>query len=309
MGRFRGGGSRAAAPKKPALTHFICLPLVNEDSKPQLEKALQTFRQDITGITRGDSTTSVLTRDEPSQYALPRIHPKAIRPTGTLHLTLGVMSLNEDQLTQAIDHLAKLDLAAILSETGAGSTESQAIQDIKIDMRGLETMHAVDSTSILYAAPTDLTNRLYPFCVAVQNAFRTEGFLDDDRKLKLHATLINTIYAKSRKKPEKKPAIITLTGEVISSSSVSNDRSHDHGPIADVPLEFDAGSILDKYQDHIWANSILLDRISICEMGAKKITDSDGEVIDECYTEVASIRMPAFHPSAETRAGRLHAIA
>lgn len=286
MGRFRGGGSRAAAPKKPGLTHFICLPLVNPDSRPQLEEALKTFRQDVTGVTTEDSTTS--------ESALPHIHPKSVRPIGTLHLTLGVMSLNGDQLTQAITHLKELDLAAILREANAGSAEPVVTEGIKIDMVGLKSMHAVESTSILYAAPTDPTNRLYSFCVAVQNAFKSAGYLgQDDRQLKLHATLINTIYAKSRRRPEPKAVTITSTGEVISNSSVPNDRSHGHGPNADAPSKFDARSILDKYQDHVWAQSIMLDRISICEMGAKKITDSDGEVFDERYTEVASIPMPA----------------
>ena len=294
MGRFRGGGNRAAAPKKPGLTHFICLPLVNADSKPQLEKALKTFRQDVTGVTTENLSTSDLPRDEPSPGALPHIHPKSVRPLGTLHLTLGVMSLNEDQLAKAIAYLNELDLVAILSEASAGSMEPVVTEGIKIDMVGLESMHAVENTSILFAAPTDPTNRLYPFCVAVQNAFKSAGYLgQDDRQLKLHATLINTIYAKGRRRPESKPVTITSTGEVISNSSVPNNRSHGHGPNADAPSKFDARSILDKYQDHVWARSITLDRISICEMGAKKITDSGGEVIDERYTEVASIPMPA----------------
>jgi len=34
---------------------------------------------------------------------------------------------------------------------------------------------------------------------------------------------------------------------------------------------------------------VALDRVSICEMGAKKVMYVDGRVVDEEYTEVASV--------------------
>jgi hypothetical protein len=65
-------------PKKPRLTHFLALPLVTPTSHPQLESALARLRTEIenTGVVDG----------------------KALRPIGTLHLTIGVMSLGAETL-------------------------------------------------------------------------------------------------------------------------------------------------------------------------------------------------------------------
>lgn len=125
-------------------------------------------------------------------------------------------------------------------------------------------MHAPEKTSIVYIEPYDPTGRLYPLCLALQDVFRrSELLVPDDRELKLHATLVNTIYTKGRK-------------------------SQGHGPNANAPLKIDARALLEKYSDFVWAKDVVLDRIAICEMGAKKRIEN-GEVVGEEYTEVASV--------------------
>jgi activating signal cointegrator complex subunit 1 len=47
---------------------------------------------------------------------------------------------------------------------------------------------------------------------------------------------------------------------------------------------------LERYQDFVWARDVVLDRIAICEMGAKKVVEN-GEVVGEQYTEVASVSL------------------
>ena len=279
MGRPRGG--KHAAPTKPPLTHFLCLPLVTPASRPQLEHALQAFRQDVSSTSANPASSAEQQDDIPS----PNIHPKAIRPTGSLHLTLGVMSLSQEQLARATECLEKLDFPSLLT-----SAESTATQGITITLQGLQSMHTPGKTSILYAEPADATDRLYPLCLALQKIFKEEGFLvEDGRPLKLHATVVNTIYAKGKKKPTQKPVTITSDGRVLSASAgePSEDRSQGHGPTANAPLKIDSRALLARYKDHIWA-SIDLDRVAICEMGTKKITAANGTVIDEQYTEVAS---------------------
>lgn len=129
-------------------------------------------------------------------------------------------------------------------------------------------MHAPEKTSIIYIEPCDSSERLYPLCLALQNIFKEEGILvTDDRELRLHATLVNTIYAKGR-------------------------RSEGHGANANAPLKIDARALLDKYESFVWAKDVVLDRIAICEMGAKKRVEN-GEVVGEEYTEVASVSLLA----------------
>jgi activating signal cointegrator complex subunit 1 len=300
--------------KKPPLTHFLCLPLVTPSSKPQLEVSIETFRKNASPV-EPEQTTNLATP----------IHPKAIRPVGALHCTLGVMSLEASKLQKAIDLLQTLNVERLLSDAAASTsnpspttrstqppTESEPpvaaaaaaaaatpaqphpSSPLKISLTGLSSMHSPTNTSILYIPPSDPTQRLYPFCLALQQLFQNEGFLlPDNRDLKLHATIVNTIYAKGR----KKKAAPKQDGKASSADpgpQNEHDRSQNHGPFSNAPLNFDARPLLDEYRNFVWAEGVVLDRIAICEMGAKKRFDAEGNVVGEEYTEVASVGLPVI---------------
>lgn len=307
--------TRKAPQKKAPLTHFVCLPLVTPKSKPQLEASIAAFRDAVTSTTADGP-------DEISKEAKgldgtvqPMVHPKAIRPVGALHCTLGVMSLNADDLAAAVNLLDGLNIQALLGATPSSEASGQEPQEatsasdgpaslersispppverfhaaLKVNLKGLESMHAPQNTSILYTAPSDESDRLHTFCLALQKAFKDAGLLvEDNRDLKLHATIVNTIYAKGKKRPQRGPASANRGGPAIA----TNDRSSGHGPNANAPLKIDATQILEKYKDFVWAENVVLDRLAICEMGAKKILDDQGNVKAEEYTEVASIALP-----------------
>jgi activating signal cointegrator complex subunit 1 len=184
-----------------------------------------------------------------------------------------------------------LDVSTLLRQaTGTPSEPKARLEQDKapfplcISLTGLQSMHSPESTSILYAPPKDPTERLYDFCLALQKHFK-EFMISDDRPLRLHATIVNTIYAKGRK-----PAGRSSN----SRGSGSEDRSQGHGPDAKASLKMDARDILQNYHDYSWAEDFELDRIAICEMGAKKILDAAKvRVLDERYTEVASTALSA----------------
>lgn len=303
------GHRNPPAAKKPPLTHFLCLPLITSTSKPQLEASIASFRADV---------ASEHPQQTASENGVTRIiHPKAIRPVGSMHCTLGVMSLDQDRLENAIKLLQSLDITQLLllsDETHSlppppGTTTTVVDQrgiitpkeplakherpivslqrpvsppvaerasrattpskPLTVDLKGLVSMHAPEKTSIIYIEPCDSSERLYPFSLALQNVFSKEGILvPDDRKLRLHATLVNTIYAKGRK-------------------------FQGHGRNANAPMKIDARALLDKYANFVWAKDVVLDRIAICEMGAKKRIEN-GEVVGEEYTEVASVPLLVF---------------
>ena len=306
----RGRGSKGTSAPKPALTHFLCLPLVTEESRPQLEQSLKLFKNAVSSNQQVDDGAEMQSDDGQSNQAdnVINIPHKAIRPVGALHCTLGVMSLEKEQLEAAIACLKTLDVAACLQGQGQATLETEElpntghpslnrpisppppatapIKPLEINLKGLESMHSPEKTSILYSAPKDHTDRLYPFCLAVQKLFKDEGFLvEDDRKLKLHATIVNTIYAKDRKRrPPKRYA--------MPQASATASTGQGHGPKANAFVKIDARSLLDEYKDFIWAENVALDRLAICEMGAKKSSDDSGNVVDEQYTEVASIALP-----------------
>jgi activating signal cointegrator complex subunit 1 len=191
-GKKQGKGG----PKKPQLTHFLCLPLVTDTSRPQLQQRLEEFKEEVA-------------KDGP-------VPTKAVRPVGTLHLTLGVMSLNPQTLEEAKQHLQHLDLHILLrdvthrrvaeeaAESGeiAENLNAAAMPDtdaLTINLEALVPMQAPHKTSILYAEPQDPSQRLQPFAAALRDEFAGKELLvADSRPLKLHATIMNTIYAKPK---------------------------------------------------------------------------------------------------------------
>ncbi|KAG9530712.1 hypothetical protein KCU93_g2433, partial [Aureobasidium melanogenum] len=363
--------------KKPALTHFLCVPLVNSISQPQLEASISEFKdyvcptgpleavpgQDQTEVSRisSQAKTEDIISDAKAQpeelqkasgekvlpgVSSPLIPEKAIRPLGSLHLTLGVMSLDEEKLVQANTLLQSLDLDNLLREatnpTDPSNTADEDIQTtdtappssldedptqtpdllnspLKISLESLEPMQSRTKTSILYIRPQDPTNRLQVLCQALRKTFTDAGLLvPDTRPLKLHATIVNTIYVKGRKKKSKAPgrgdqaatedpSKDQTTEETASQASTqkqelqANEASSGHGPSAKSSLYINATSLLSTYKNHVWASDIPVERIAICEMGVKKQFSSTGEVIGEAYKEVAVKEVgPSMHIGEKT---------
>jgi len=332
-GSYRGGRG-AGAPrlnKRPPLTHFLCLPLVTVESRTQLEEAFLKFKEIAKGIDgrtldsrvrigelsiredaagdavnelKGSAAASSFVEDNSS--ILPET---AIRPVGTLHLTLGVMSLeSSDRLQGAIALLQGLDVQTLASMPDTATTRvaenmtdtTEQTPPFCVSLTSLVSMHPPQRTTVLYAAPQDPTNRLLSFCERLRNVFTEKGFLvSDDRPLRLHATVVNTIYAKpgGRQDPSK---YAKTSAPRVTDGSESNIRLHTSGSTdspgrerySKGPRAFDATLLLEECRDLVWAEDVHLEKLAICKMGAKKIVDSSFNVVDEKYEEVASLELP-----------------
>ncbi|KAL2857879.1 AKAP7 2'5' RNA ligase-like domain-containing protein [Aspergillus pseudoustus] len=202
-------------PKRPPLTHFLCLPLINDLSLPQLESSLATFKASIPNAPAKSNLTEQQRR---YQQPHPLIPDDAIRPVGTLHLTLGVMSLpTPERLNEALEFFQSLDLSHLLRTAGEiaarkkllnaevtmeGSTgdtiggdkalATPSIDELSQDDSAipepfnnisLESLYALPrarSATILHAAPVDATSRLYPFCAALREKFQEAGFMQKE---------------------------------------------------------------------------------------------------------------------------------
>lgn len=323
--------------KKPALTHFLCIPLVNRTSQPQLEASIGKFKEHVCPTIPVQQTSQQAGTAVENDAST--LHPNAIRPLASLHLTLGVMSLDEAKLAQATTLLQSLNLENLLQEatlhqadqpgttdtsttspnpalstslatdqstTAVTASDSKSLP-LTLSLEGLEPMQSLTKTSILYIRPHDPTNRLLPLCQALREAFTDAGLLvADTRPLRLHATIVNTIYIKGRKKSKKpKSGPTEKQGNEIKATepnpSPSTNYSEDkedglqanapdsgHGPSAKSSLYLDATSLLSTYGSYIWASDVPISRIAICEMGVKKQFSSTGEVVGEAYKEVAA---------------------
>ncbi|KAK4166176.1 AKAP7 2'5' RNA ligase-like domain-containing protein [Cladorrhinum sp. PSN259] len=290
------GTSRPSPP-----THFLCIPLVTSASRPKLAASISAFKDDV------------CSPDTSSSVAFPE---DAIRPVGTLHLTLGVMSFasigdngqegnsisseeKEKSLERAKQLLRGLRLRDIwraacreaeertrmlkgaANEVVQGEEEEEE-EDIKITLKGLASMQPPNKTAVLYAPPVDPHGRLYGFCERVRDVFREGGVMGDDggRPLLLHATVVNTIYVKGNKAQKGKRG-----GKGGRGGGRRGGRER---------LTFDAMGIIDRYEQHIWMQGVRLEGVAICKMGAKKVLNEHGE---ETGDEKSPDVVPMFGPS------------
>jgi activating signal cointegrator complex subunit 1 len=312
--------------KKPPLTHFLCLPLVTSTNHPRLSQALSEFRSDVEKVTP--------------------VPAQAVRPVSTLHLTLGVMSLSSSQLSDAAKHLQDLDIGRILRgittqmiaevgidtptvSEGFGSVENpptltglenpalQADPDVlSIELKGVLPMQRARQTSVLYAEPVDKTGRLLRFGESLRGSFEERGWVvRDERPLRLHATVLNTIYAKSKGGGRSKAGAPRTAGTGATSTETTErdgeaggfeeqDRhgtdgedgklEHGKGLASESKswMRFDASNLIEAYKDFVWAEDVRIDRVQICKMGAQKIVDEGtGAIIDEQYEVIAEKTM------------------
>lgn len=257
----------AQRPRAPQLTHFLCLPLVTPASRPQLSATVASFKQDVT------RSTQIGGFDLPSD---------AVRPVGTLHLTLGMMSFPKNEgLEKAVTVLQSLEpqkiLASIKKPVMPGSdrstltTEEEEQEDappkILLTLKGLNSMQKPEKATVLYAHPSDPDGILQKFAEELKTIFKDAGLLvPEDRPLLLHATIVNTTYVKRKNRHHQQ-------------GKRGGDRR--------IMIK-DAQAIMDRYEDQVWMEALPLEKIAICRMGAKTV-EENGVVVDAKYEVEAEL--------------------
>lgn len=233
-------------PPKPSPTHFLCIPLVTQLSRPQLASSLASFSADVTS---------------PDSYGFP---PESIRPLGTLHLTLGVMSFPRNEgLDQAVELLKTLAPRQMLQSArpATGGDASPAPGPLTITLRGLHAMQPAARASVLYSAPADEDGTLLRLCEQIKAAFQAAGLmLDENRPLLLHATILNTLYVKAGRRGQRRER-----------------------------LTIDARGALERYDDFVFMRDVAPEKIAICRMGAKEQEDGDQAYEVEAEIDIQEI--------------------
>jgi activating signal cointegrator complex subunit 1 len=318
-------------PRKAPPTHFLCLPLITPTSRPQLSSSLSKFKALASkphppSVSPHEGEASESEQDEdkdaenpsssPNQHSTPttRIPDKAIRPLGTLHLTLGVMSLpTRGKLNEALALLQELDVEALLRDAGSDQTKASEQQQsasdepnavslanghpdpLTITLRSLLTRptEPPENCTVLYAAPHDSSSRLLPFCASVIAQFTSSGLMEPDgRPLLLHATVANTVYCR-----ERKPRRELGKGGRANRGSGRGGSGRDAGGRGTGKLKLDVRELMEKmaqgiakgdgdsgggvderrglHSDWTWAKDFRVERIAICEMGAKRVDDQE----------------------------------
>ncbi|CEJ92470.1 hypothetical protein VHEMI08122 [[Torrubiella] hemipterigena] len=209
-------------------THFLALPLHRHAS---LSAALSSFQADVTS---------------PMSFALP---DAAVRPPGTLHLTLGVMNLpQKSNVDAAITLLQQVKAHSILQAARERAGEP-AQGSLRIHLKGLQAMGSEEKATVLYVPPEDADpacqGLLYSFASDLKTKFVEAGIMESEtRPMLLHATVLNTIYVKGRKR--------------------GKDR-----------LTIDARHILARYEDFVWAENVDIEEVGLYKMGAQPVEGTD----------------------------------
>ncbi len=168
--------------KKPPLTHFLCLPLLTPTSTPQLQASLAHLKSVIEAlpptIEDANASASASARIRPPQTTRPLVPPAAFRPLGTLHLTLGVMSLKDPaRLQGALQLLADLDLEALLSgvSVGGSSPEDMVAEESPLPLGGGQSTKKPPDGSEEESSISQNMTRFTPSTIDPPAAQATEG--------------------------------------------------------------------------------------------------------------------------------------
>ena len=97
-------------------------------------------------------------------------------------------------------------------------------EPIKISLSGLSCFPSATKATVVHIPPHDPTNRLIPFAESLRDAFVSEGFLQPEKRaLKLHASVVNTIYAgRDRRRPGQR-----VDGEITNNDNKGTQQDTD----------------------------------------------------------------------------------
>ena len=246
-------------------------------SRPQLQVSLARFRTDV------------------SSSSTPEIPAAAIRPIGTLHLTLGVMSLgSRERIEQALGLLRGVDLRGTLAgldpgarrevvgragngdgkgggeeqggekKLGSGSgkeLDSKSRREIGLDSTELEvTLRGLASMH----RPSE-TSVLYAAPV------------DEDRRLQSFCQRLRDVFAEADLLvPDSRPLLLhaTIVNTVYVPGAKGKGGGHGRNK---AKLTIDARDILEKYEEFEWMSGVRVEKVAICRMGAKKLEGGEEE--------------------------------
>lgn len=227
----------AAARNKISFTHFISLPL----NSTELQKSFCEFREDVLdkcGGVRG-------------------LDPTIFQTPSLLHLTIGTMALldeRERDLARTILQDCKEEVVIpLLGESG-----------ITITLGGLEYMNDDPAeVDVLYAKIVDKDGKLQTMADKIVTKFVESGLMSRQYdRVKLHATLINTLFRKE-------------SGDVGDKNDQGESRE-----------SFDARPVLEKWSN-IELGLAVIQEVHLSQRRAGKRT-KEGYYLPSCIVSLTS---------------------
>ncbi|XP_016493817.1 uncharacterized protein LOC107813118 isoform X2 [Nicotiana tabacum] len=179
----------AVESQNPDYSHFVSLPLA---IYPELVNKLINFQNSVLGITEvSKSPTSESKASELLELGIEKsifINPK------TFHLTVLMLKLwNKDRFEAA---------AQVLRSVSPKVLDALESRPVSIRLKGLECMRGSPAKAYVVYAPVEVIGgeaRLLRACQVMIDAFTEAGLVlekDANRKLKLHATIMNARHSR-----------------------------------------------------------------------------------------------------------------
>ncbi|KAH9212486.1 kinase A anchor protein [Leptodontidium sp. 2 PMI_412] len=276
-------------PSPPRLTHFLAIPLTTPTSRPQLHQALSLFKEKTT---------------QPNIASLPDgIPDQAIRPLGTLHLTLGVMSLSTPEKVQGVlDLLNSLNLREVLAgvqpaniRAGDGNflkeggdfdpvVKENVNANIKDKGKSLSLSISLSSSSSegqqkdANPPPIHITLRgLQSMHDPSKTSVLYTSPLDPDLRLYRFCVKLREVFGEflvGETRPLLLHATVVNTVYVKGRTGLGGSRGRGRGGReagGRGRLVLDARELVREWEDFVWMRDVRVERVAVLRMGAKVV--------------------------------------
>ncbi|KIV95601.1 hypothetical protein PV10_03232 [Exophiala mesophila] len=140
-------------------THFVCFPLVTNQSVQQLKQSLAKFKEVTMPRDKNvDTVQNTEVGPELTTSSSLRLLPAAAhRPPGTFHFTLGTMDLSEDaDMERALRLLQEIDYSALYSQTVA-ALSARGVQGDRSRHNKVDVVGEASNTDLSTASTTTTT--------------------------------------------------------------------------------------------------------------------------------------------------------
>ncbi|KAI6144636.1 kinase A anchor protein [Pisolithus tinctorius] len=184
---------------KPSPTHFLCLPIGHH---VRLQEAVSSFTDGLLQCTP----------------ALPGLDRSIVIAPRRLHLTLGVMTLDDSASANSSNESAPTTSKTLQDALSLLLSLKPRIMELLSGSRLCVPLHRMnimepdggdpDNAHVLWLGPShdgEDARRLQRIGDIVSTTFREAGFISERRPLKLHCTVLNTIYRKPRPRGPRQP--------------------------------------------------------------------------------------------------------
>ncbi|OIT05848.1 hypothetical protein A4A49_10974 [Nicotiana attenuata] len=172
-------------------SHFVSLPLA---IYPELVNKLINFQNSVLGIT--EVSKSPISESKASELLELGIEKSIFINPKTFHLTVLMLKLwNKDRFEAA---------AHVLRSVSPKVLDALESRPVSIRLKGLECMRGSPAKAYVVYAPVEVIGgeaRLLRACQVIIDAFTEAGLVlekDANRKLKLHATIMNARHSRSK---------------------------------------------------------------------------------------------------------------